>query len=104
MKSQMAYRKRIADQQLLRRLAGAGAVLVGSKHVFRALSRAGRTDLALAMLKAKGCPGFLHWREAGGTTLWEDWWTGASRNHVMFCDFAAWAIEFLSILNNDPTP
>lgn len=28
MKSQMAYRKRIADQQLLRRLAGAGAVLV----------------------------------------------------------------------------
>ena len=78
--------------------------LVGSKHVFRALSRAGRTDLALAMLKAKGCPGFLHWREAGGTALWEDWWTGASRNHVMFCDFAAWAIEFLSIFNNDPTP
>lgn len=28
MKRQMAYRKRIADQQLLRRLAGAGAVLV----------------------------------------------------------------------------
>ena len=44
---------------------------------------AGRTDLAVRML------------EAGGTALWEDWWTGASRNHVMFCDFAAWVLEFL---------
>ena len=67
--------------------------LVGSKHVFRALGRAGRAGLAFKMLKAKGAPGFIHWLESGGTALWEDWWSGASRNHIMFCDFAAWAIE-----------
>lgn len=88
-----------AEQRLIEAVHRAGerfdGGLVGSKHVFRALSRAGRTDLALKMLKAKGSPGFLHWRDSGGTALWEDWWTGASRNHVMFCDFAAWAFEFL---------
>lgn len=69
--------------------------LVGSKHVFRALSRMGKSDLAFKMLKAKGSPGFMHMKDAGGTALWEDWWTGASRNHVMFCDFACWAYQYL---------
>lgn len=69
--------------------------LVGSKHVFRALSRMGRSDLAFKMLKAKGSPGFMHMKDSGGTALWEDWWTGASRNHIMFGDFACWAYQYL---------
>ena len=70
--------------------------LVGSKHVFRALSAGGHTDLALKMLKDRAKPSFLHWRDAGSSTLWEDWETGFSRNHVMFCDFAAWACQYLA--------
>jgi len=69
--------------------------LVGSKHVFRALSENGRTDLALAMLKQRTRPSFLNWHDAGSSTLWEDWETGFSRNHVMFGDFAAWAYQHL---------
>ena len=69
--------------------------LAATKHVFRALSRAGRTDLAFSMLMAKGSPGFMHWLDSGGTALWEDWWTGASRNHIMFGDFACWARQWL---------
>ena len=70
--------------------------IVGTKHVFRALSRAGRTDMAFKMLKAPGEPGFMHWKEMGGTALWEDWWTGFSRNHIMFGDFACWAYQHLA--------
>ncbi len=69
--------------------------VIGSKHVFRALSRAGRSDLAFDMLTRRGSPGFMHWREKGGTALWEDWWGGFSRNHVMFADFACWAYQWL---------
>ena len=55
----------------------------------------GRSDLAFKMLKAKGSPGFMHMKDSGGTALWEDWWTGASRNHIMFGDFACWAYQYL---------
>jgi alpha-L-rhamnosidase len=32
----------------------------------------------------------------GGTTLWEDWEDGGSRNHIMFGDFACWAYQRLA--------
>lgn len=70
--------------------------LVGSKHVFRALSSLDRTDLALKMLKQVTRPSFLSWRNAGSSTLWEDWETGFSRNHIMFGDFACWAYQYLA--------
>ena len=69
--------------------------LLGSKHVFRALSRAGRTDIAFKMLTNPTKPSPVEWIQKGGTTLWEDWGDGASRNHIMFGDFMAWAYQYL---------
>ena len=69
--------------------------LLGTKHVFRALSRIGRTDLAFKMLTNPTKPSPVEWMQKGGTTLWEDWGNGASRNHIMFGDFMAWAYQFL---------
>ena len=69
--------------------------LLGTKHVFRALSRIGRTDLAFKMLTNPTKPSPVEWIQKGGTTLWEDWNDGASRNHIMFGDFMAWAYQFI---------
>ena len=69
--------------------------LLGSKHVFRALSRIGRSDLAFKMLTNPTKPSPVEWIQKGGTTLWEDWGDGASRNHIMFGDFMAWAYQYL---------
>ena len=70
--------------------------LLGTKHVFRALSRAGRTDLAWRMLTNPSSPSPMDWIRKGGTTLWEDWGEGFSRNHVMFGDFVGWAYQYLA--------
>ena len=70
--------------------------LLGTKHVFRALSRAGRTDLAFKMLTNPTPPSPVDWINRGGTTLWEDWRNGSSRNHIMFGDFVAWAYQWLA--------
>jgi alpha-L-rhamnosidase len=69
--------------------------LLGSKHVFRALSRVGRTDLAFRMLTNPTRPSPVEWMQKGGTALWEDWGDGTSRNHIMFGDFMAWAYQYL---------
>ena len=70
--------------------------LLGTKHVFRTLSRVGRTDLAFRMLVNPTRPSPAEWIQKGGTTLWEDWNNGASRNHIMFGDFAGWAYQYLA--------
>ncbi len=69
--------------------------LLGSKHLFRALSRAGRTDLAFKMLTNPASPSPVDWIKKGGTTLWEDWGGRGSRNHIMFGDFVAWAYQYI---------
>ena len=70
--------------------------LLGSKWVFRALSNIGRTDLAYRMLVNPSSPSMLDWRKKGATSLWEDWGDGASRNHVMYGDFAGWVYRCLA--------
>ncbi len=70
--------------------------LLGSKHVFRALSRMGRTDLAFKMLTNPTKPSMVEWIQKGGTALWEDWGEGWSRNHIMFGDFVGWAYQYLA--------
>ena len=88
------------EAQLVRAVERAGGRvdmgLLGTKHVFRALSRAGRTDLAWRMLTSPASPSPMDWIRRGGTTLWEDWRDGSSRNHVMFGDFVAWAYQYLA--------
>ena len=70
--------------------------VIGAKHVFRALSRVGRADLAFKMLTNPSSPSMADWVRKNGTTLWEDWQNGFSRNHVMFGDFLGWAYQYLA--------
>ena len=78
--------------------------LIGMKHVFRALSRMGRSDLAFRMLTNPTKPSPVEWAQKGGTTLWEDWGTGASRNHIMFGDFVGWAYQYLAGIRPKEAP
>lgn len=70
--------------------------LLGSKHLFRVLSRIGRTDLAFKIVTNPTKPSPVEWVQKGGTTLWEDWGDGSSRNHIMFGDFVGWAYQYLA--------
>ena len=70
--------------------------LYGTKHLFRALSRMGRTDLAFKLIVNPTKPSMVEWIQKGGTTLWEDWGDGSSRNHIMFGDFVGWAYQYLA--------
>ena len=70
--------------------------IVGHRTLYRALTRIGRADLALKVLLRPEPPSPAAWLRDGGDTLWEDWGEGASRNHIMFGDFAAWAVEGLA--------
>ena len=70
--------------------------VLGMKHSLRALSEAGRSDVAYAMIVHPEEPSPAAWLRKGGTALWEDWDDGGSRNHVMFGDFACWAYQRLA--------
>ena len=70
--------------------------ILGSKYVFRALSGAGRSDLAFAIAARDAHPSYGNWLERGATTFWEDWNEGASRNHIMFGDVSAWWYQYLA--------
>ena len=70
--------------------------LHGMKWVPRALSEAGRSDLVFRMFTNETAPSPATWLKRGGTSLWEDWVNGASRNHIMFGDFVCWAYQYLA--------
>jgi alpha-L-rhamnosidase len=69
--------------------------ILGSKYIFRALSDAGRSDLAFQMAVKDDHPSYGNWIKRGATTFWEDWNEGASRNHIMFGDVSAWWYQYL---------
>ena len=89
-----------AEAQLVAAVGKAGdhldVGLYGTKHLFRALSRMGRTDLAFKLIVNPTKPSMAEWVQKGGTTLWEDWGDGSSRNHIMFGDFVGWAYQYLA--------
>ena len=89
-----------AERRLVEAVEAAGGHLDfglhGMKWVPRALSKAGRTDLAFRMFTKPAAPSPADWLRRGGTSLWEDWGNGASRNHVMFAEFACWAYQYLA--------
>ena len=70
--------------------------VIGCKTLFRALTRIGRSDLALKVALQKDTPSPAAWIHKGGANFWEDWGEGASRNHIMFGDIACWAYECLA--------
>lgn len=53
-------------------------------HVLRALTDAGRADVAWELVLGDGVPGWMHFVEAGATSLWERWdgWLPETGFHV----------------------
>ena len=95
-----ASERKAAERRLVEAVEAAGGHLDfglhGMKWVPRALSKAGRTDLAFRMFTKDTAPSPTVWLKRGGTSLWEDWGNGASRNHIMFAEFACWAYQYLA--------
>lgn len=70
---------------------------LGFKHLLRALSMAGRTDIAYRTVMNPTCPSPLaSWLRAGATTLWEDWHGRHSLNHIMLGEYVSWAYQYLA--------
>lgn len=77
--------------------------ILGSKHVFRELSKAGRTDLAYAMATQEDEPSYGWWIRQGATTFEETWRGNESLDHVMFGDISAWFFQYPGGLRLDPS-
>lgn len=75
--------------------------MLGAKFVPRALARHGFLDDAWKLFHTRDYPSWGAWLEQGATTLWENWEGSQSHNHAMFCDFVAWAYEFIGGLRFD---
>jgi len=76
--------------------------ILGAKYLFRALTDAGRADVAYRVATQTTPPSYGDWVRRGATTLWEDWGGNASRDHIMFGDISAWFYSALAGINPDP--
>lgn len=76
---------------------------LGTKYLFRALSRNGHAELAYEVALRRTSPGYGYWIDRGATTLWE-WWTddSPSLNHGRWADIVAWFYQELAGLRADP--
>ncbi|MBR4748057.1 MAG: family 78 glycoside hydrolase catalytic domain [Abditibacteriota bacterium] len=64
--------------------------ITGTRYLFDALSKIGRDDLAVAILKQTDYPSYGFMIQNRATTLWEDWWGGSSLSHPMLGSVDAW--------------
>lgn len=76
--------------------------ILGAKHLLRALSEGGRTDLAFHIATQTNMPGWGYWAKVGATTLWEGWKAGPSYNHIMFGDVSAWFYQWIAGIQQEP--
>jgi len=76
--------------------------ILGAKFILRALSEAGRTDVAYKLVAHKEQPGWGWWMTQGATTLWEDWKGESSLNHIMFGDVSNWFYQWIAGIGLDP--
>lgn len=70
--------------------------MVGVQYVYRALTEAGRADIAYRLI-TESEPGYKTWLNNGATTLWERW-DGVnveSHNHHMYSGVTAWFFRSL---------
>lgn len=70
--------------------------ILGAKYTPRALAEHGYAQTAFRLIVQKDFPGWMNWINQGATTLWETWQGGASQNHIMFGDIAAWMMQYLA--------
>lgn len=67
--------------------------MVGLPCLYEALDIIGASDYAYKILTANGYPSYRSWAEGGGTTLWETWQPGNSKNHHMYSSFMGWLVH-----------
>jgi hypothetical protein len=97
------YREAVREV-LIRRASDPQALLmagdVGNRYVLLALAEAGRSDLALNLVRNSYG---IQVRQAGRTTLAEGWAGGASQNHCMLGHGMEWYQCWLAGLRPDPS-
>jgi alpha-L-rhamnosidase len=76
--------------------------ILGAKYVPNTLTDMGRADVAYRLATQTTPPSYGAWVKQGATTLWEDWYGGASLDHIMFGDISAWFYKTLAGINLDP--
>lgn len=99
-----------AEETLVRKVMGAKGPrlttgIFGTRFLLNALSRAGRADLALALVNSRNFPGWGYMLERGATTLWEHWEFSDntySHNHPMFGSVSEWLFSWLAGIQVDP--
>lgn len=75
--------------------------IFGTRLLFETLASYGMNDDALAIITAKGFPGFVNWLDQGATVTWEQWDGKNSRNHPMFGAGLTWYNTTLAGLKPD---
>ena len=63
--------------------------ITGAKFTGRALGESGHLEELLKLFTQNKFPGWIHWKEQGATTLWEEWNGNSSQTHIMFGDPSA---------------
>ena len=75
--------------------------ILGSKYLLTCLSDRGQADAAYRVASQETQPSWGWWIKQGATTLWEQWTTADSHNHIMYGDVAAWFTKALVGLEPD---
>jgi len=71
--------------------------IVGTRHLLKELTRAGRVDVALGIATQTDRPSWGEWLELGYTSLLEAWGPVVrSQNHHMFGSIGQWMLEDLA--------
>lgn len=86
--------------------------VIFQRLAYPVLSAAGRTDLALELLLARGMPSVQYWMDGAvqttpATTLWERWGSTStapqgSFNHIMYGGFGGWLYTDIAGLGREP--
>ncbi len=79
--------------------------IFGTKYMLHALTDAGRSDVAYAIVNQTTFPGWGYMLENGATTLWEHWEFSDntfSHNHPMFGSVSEWFYRALAGINVAP--
>ena len=81
--------------------------MIGVRHIFHALTKAGESELAYKMITAKSRTGYGYWIENGATSMWESFRTKDdpdtdSKNHHFLGDISSWFIQELAGLKPNP--
>lgn len=75
--------------------------ILATRLLFETLAECGLNDEALAIITAKGFPGFVNWLDQGATVTWEQWDGMNSHNHPMFGACLTWYNTTLAGLKPD---